>query len=303
MEKVVDGGILSTFPLSIFSEETEETIGFKFESEKSRENNNLHPTIENLLNLTSCMWLAHDKWIEFQLNFSNNISINTGGISSIKFSLNDIEKSLLFERGYEAAQKFYEENELKDYQQLEEFLREKKWLEANQETFNLMLNFCGKEKEKWFDPEDIKNLECNRLNRIDNLWKKYSNNYLGFTPQKKIWDDVGKPSGIINFSKPYEADLTAKKWLEFGKKVGWFKPEFSLDLRRFFLSFAPQDPQTMRNNIIQANNIQDIPSGSLPNSILFWYGLGIDEQVKSFSKQSLLLLATLYCRLEECQQI
>ncbi len=80
-------------------------------------------------------------------------------------------------------------------------------------------------------------------------------------------------------------------------------PKLSLDLFRSLFSLAPKDPKTMENTIIKANNIENIPPGYLPNSILFWYGLGIDEQVKSFSKQSLKLLATLYSRLEECKKV
>ncbi len=295
-DEFVDGGILNTFPIFPFIEVPEHTVGFKFKQQPLMENN-LPNFIKFFLKRIGTMWLAHDKLAEVQLENLSRIIIDTGEISSVKFSLDSQEKQELFDSGYQAAEKFYEENQL-NYQQLADFLREEKWVEANQETFNLILNFCGKEKGQWLNPEDIENIEFNCLNTIDVLWKRYSNNRLGFTSQKKIWDDVGKPSGIIDFYNPFQADLTAKKWLEFGKKIGWFKPEFSFDLRKFLLSFAPQDPQTMKNNIIQANKIEDIPLGSLPNSILFWYGLGIEEQFRSISKQSLLLLATLYSRFE-----
>ena len=57
----------------------------------------------------------------------------------------------------------------------------------------------------------------------------------------------------------------------------------------------------MRNKIINARNMQDIPQGYLPNLILIWSELGIVDQVQSFSQESSFLLATLYSHLEECQ--
>ena len=290
-DELVDGGILSTFPISVFSEVSEETVGFKFPQQELIKSN-MPPLIKFILRRIGAMWLAHDQLDEVQSNFLNNIVMDTGEISSVKFSLNVEEKQILINSGYQATQGFYEENKLRDYQKLLDLLNQRNWLEANQETFNLMLKFCGKEKEEWFSPEDIQKIECDCLNTIDNLWRRYSNNRFGFRPQKKVWDDAGKPPGEINFWNPLEADLTARKWLEFGKKVGWWS-KFSL---------APKDPIKMKNTILQANNIEDIPLGNLPNSILFWYGLGLVQQAKSISKQSLVFLATLYSRLEECQK-
>ena len=188
---VVDGGILTTFPISIFFQETRETIGFKFEPEQPTQNNNLHPTVEYL--------------------------------------------------------------------------------------------------------------ECFRLNIIDRLWTRYSDGRFGFSPQKKVWDNVGKPGMIGQF---FSFDDIGKRCFEFGREVGWIELENFLS-PKFLFFLAPQNPQTMIDKITQArNNIKEIPTGYLPNFLLTWVELDSGEQFKnllqqlpSFVQGASFLLPALYDRL------
>ena len=101
------------------------------------------------------------------------------------------------------------------YLPLEELLKAKKWREADQETYRLMITTVGKEEGQWFSPKDLKSFPCEDLQTLDKLWTTYSqtedypNGKWGFTVQKQIWQACGSP-------KEYN-----KNWEKFGIRVGW----------------------------------------------------------------------------------
>ena len=97
------------------------------------------------------------------------------------------------------------------YQQLESFLKNAQWKEADKETDRLMLQIAGKEANQWLNKEDIQNFPCEDLRAIDKLWVGYSKGKFGFSVQKKVWMDCG---GI-----PGEYDYDA--YIKFADRVGW----------------------------------------------------------------------------------
>ncbi|BDI14356.1 hypothetical protein ANSO36C_01580 [Nostoc cf. commune SO-36] len=97
-----------------------------------------------------------------------------------------------------------------DYTILQKLLASSKWLEADQETWKLMLKISSREKEDYLRVEDIEKFPCQDLLTIDRLWVKYSNERFGFSIQKQIWDSVG--------GKP---DLDLETWKYFGESIGW----------------------------------------------------------------------------------
>jgi hypothetical protein len=99
------------------------------------------------------------------------------------------------------------------YQQLETYLKNGQWKEADKETDRLMLQIAGKESDQWLSKEDIQNFPCEDLRAIDKLWVDYSNGKFGFSVQKKIWIDCGGiPGG-------YDWDVYKK----FAGQVGWLR--------------------------------------------------------------------------------
>ena len=97
------------------------------------------------------------------------------------------------------------------YQQLETYLKNGQWREADQETSRLMLQIVGKEADQWFIAEDIQNFPCEDLRAIDKLWVDYSKGKFGFSVQKKVWMACGGVSG------KYDSDVYKK----FAYQVGW----------------------------------------------------------------------------------
>ncbi|MGB3511870.1 MAG: GUN4 domain-containing protein [Microcoleaceae cyanobacterium] len=98
-----------------------------------------------------------------------------------------------------------------DYTDLENLLSSDTFQEADREIFKIILSLVGREKEYWFNPEHIKKIPCTDLNKINQLWIKYSNGKFLFSIQKQIWIELGGKPGIHNVAL---ADI-------FIKQVGW----------------------------------------------------------------------------------
>jgi hypothetical protein len=99
------------------------------------------------------------------------------------------------------------------YQNLENYLKNQQWREADEETYRLMITTVGKEEGQLFDREDMENFPCEDLRTIDQLWVKYSKGHFGFSVQKNIWLECGGVPG------EYDYDIFRK----FGDRVGWRK--------------------------------------------------------------------------------
>jgi hypothetical protein len=97
------------------------------------------------------------------------------------------------------------------FTQLETFLKNGQWREADQETTRLMLLIAKREDEGYLDVESIKKFPCEELRTIDKLWVDYSNGKFGFSVQKKVWIACGGVPG------KYDYDVYKK----FADQVGW----------------------------------------------------------------------------------
>ncbi|MGG6242799.1 GUN4 domain-containing protein [Nodosilinea sp. AN01ver1] len=96
-----------------------------------------------------------------------------------------------------------------DYRKLRDLLRDGKWREADEETYNTMIRAVGKERGNYFTPDELRNFPYTDLLTIDRLWVKHSNGKFGFSIQKKIWQEFGSPTS------------GGKVWDKFCVKVGW----------------------------------------------------------------------------------
>jgi hypothetical protein len=56
------------------------------------------------------------------------------------------------------------------FTQLETYLKNGQWREADEETARLMLLIAKREDEGWLDEESINNFPCEELRTIDKLW-------------------------------------------------------------------------------------------------------------------------------------
>ncbi|MDJ0536596.1 MAG: GUN4 domain-containing protein [Xenococcaceae cyanobacterium MO_207.B15] len=119
------------------------------------------------------------------------------------------------------------------YQNLQQYLADANWFEADKETIRLILDVMGKEIEE-LTPEDIQHFPCKDLMAIDGLWLKYSENRFGFSPQLEVYQKVGG-----NFQTTIEQNQQiVETW---GERLGWRKQgrwlpcqelDFSLNARK-----------------------------------------------------------------------
>lgn len=136
-----------------------------------------------------------------------------------------------------------------DYIQLETLLKERRWKEADQETFALMLKIANCEAKQYLDVEEIQGFPVEDLKAIDNLWAIHSKGHFGFSVQNEIWKSQqisGTPhSGVTTFRA-------------FGDRVGW----------RMKSTVDGKEDYTWRNYSIVLFSLK-APKGHLP-----WGGWG-----------------------------
>ena len=101
------------------------------------------------------------------------------------------------------------------YQNLQQYLANKNWFEADWETIRLILAITSKEIEE-LTPEDIQHFPCNDLMVIDRLWLKYSNGRFGFSPQLESYQAAG---GTFDTTVEQNQELI-ETW---GEGLGWRK--------------------------------------------------------------------------------
>lgn len=106
-----------------------------------------------------------------------------------------------------------------DYNDLQTFLLERKWQEADLATKSLILELTDRELLGFLLPEDFEKAPCADLHSMEQLWEKYSQGRFGFRVQKRIYQEIGYSFG------------------ELEQKVGWFKNNL------FCISYAETAPQ------------------------------------------------------------
>jgi len=96
-----------------------------------------------------------------------------------------------------------------NYTQLETYLQNKQWQQADAETNKLILKIAGKNSA--LDAESSQKIDCESLEKIDQVWMENSEGRFGFTPQKKVYLETGN-----NFDEYVESTYEA-----FGNQVNW----------------------------------------------------------------------------------
>lgn len=109
---IVDGGILSNFPLWLFDNEDEKsnaplpTLGFQLVGSGKKEPREISGPISMLQALFATMMDAHDERYIEEYNDFRTIKIPTLGVHTTQFSITREESMELYRSGEKAAQKF-----------------------------------------------------------------------------------------------------------------------------------------------------------------------------------------------------
>jgi flagellar biosynthesis chaperone FliJ len=136
---------------------------------------------------------------------------NNESNAASSFSVN--EPSEITTEISELKDNFFLVSDIYRYRNLQNYLAEKKWSEADTETLDLILKITEKEIED-LSPEDIKLFPCKDLMTIDQLWRKHSENHFGFSIQLSVYQELG---GNLDTTVEQNQELIAK-W---GDHLGW----------------------------------------------------------------------------------
>lgn len=103
---VVDGGLLTNYPLWVFADSKERTIGFKLVSKNTAVPEAPSNFPDFLVSLVATMLEAHDKQDEKTIDYAWTIHIPTYDVATTDFSLSKEKKQLLHDAGYLAASQY-----------------------------------------------------------------------------------------------------------------------------------------------------------------------------------------------------
>jgi uncharacterized caspase-like protein len=104
-----------------------------------------------------------------------------------------------------------------NYRKLRDLLKGGQWQEADIETLQVMLQASNRVRDSWLDSDSLKIFPSKDLKTIDQLWVTASKGHLGFSVQRKIWENCGSPTG------------SGKNWDRFCVRVGWKKKRLLQD--------------------------------------------------------------------------
>ena len=141
-----------------------------------------------------------------------------------------------------------------DYTKLRNLLKEEKWSQADLHTYELVEQVVKTAKQQnkhiFIELKTIAEFSCPDIRTIDFLWKKYSSDKFGFSPQQEVWQSVNQ-----------QGDFSTQTWRRFATKVGWKKGEVENSSGYLLynqLNFEPEEA----------------PVGHLP----WWFSLPDEEQ-------------------------
>lgn len=109
---VVDGGVLSNYPVHLFDERgvpSWPTFGFKLQEAANPKPATIRGPISLGLAIYSTMFSAMDRQYIEEKNWDRTIAIPTLGVGTTDFDLGEKKRQALFNSGYRAAKKFFEE--------------------------------------------------------------------------------------------------------------------------------------------------------------------------------------------------
>lgn len=127
---IVDGGLLSNFPLWLFDQETPRsgeripTVGFQMVGKNTNQPHDIRGPFSMLQAIVETMLSAHDERYIEQSNRYRTIKIPTLGYPTTQFDISEEESLLLYESGLRAGERFfgkwnaqYYEEQFNKYQQ------------------------------------------------------------------------------------------------------------------------------------------------------------------------------------------
>ncbi|MCA2554652.1 MAG: GUN4 domain-containing protein [Microcystis sp. M04BS1] len=97
-------------------------------------------------------------------------------------------------------------------QTLEQLLAAKKWGQANDKTWEILLSKGDSDKSGDLNSFEVKNLECETLRYLNRKWSEASKKRYGFEVQSRIYSEYHQQDIVSNIDQ----------YTRFAKRLGWF---------------------------------------------------------------------------------
>lgn len=169
--------------------------------------------------------IASDKYnlLKSQLKSSNtnlfklgmNILYNGNDdiVASLYRQLNDLDKP---------NTEYYESLKAHLLGELDYLMKENRWKDADTKNSQFILVSAKREKQGYFELNDVKNFQCQDLKKVDDLWVKNSKEKFGLSVQKRIYLETGN-SLDFDWDKERFTKWNEEKYNSFLVTVGWKK--------------------------------------------------------------------------------
>ncbi|BDA69809.1 hypothetical protein CAL7716_039750 [Calothrix sp. PCC 7716] len=139
------------------------------------------------------------------------------------------------------------------FNELGNYLSNKKWKEADGITRHLILYSIDREDQGYFDWESIQKLSCNDLERMNQKWVNASSQRFGFSAQKRIYLETGNK--LIRNESEYNKLYNPEQYALFIKKVGWYNPNQANERTGGWVEY---------NQLVWQSDMGGAPVGHLP---------------------------------------
>jgi NTE family protein len=189
---VVDGGVISNFPLQLFPN-NEETLGFQLISNRGVPRSP-HGPFEYIGSLMGTMLEANDKLRAKQTPRDRLIEIDTTNIPATNFALSEQEKQALFQQGRTAALEFYREFQ-------DRFTNRKQMRVARHSKDPIVVTVPVKEKEFEAESDTLIRVSISALLRIE-----VDGKYL-LVRSNRIQDQFQPVGGVLKMFPSVASDL------------------------------------------------------------------------------------------------
>ncbi|NJK55574.1 MAG: trypsin-like serine protease [Pleurocapsa sp. SU_5_0] len=141
-----------------------------------------------------------------------------------------------------------------DYTRLRDLLEQGKWSEADLHTYQLVEQIIksakNDNKHVFIELKTIAKYSCPDIRTVDSLWKKYSNDQFGFSPQQEVWQSVNQ-----------DGDFSTQTWRRFATEVGWKKGD-----------------TINGSGYLLYDQLEFEPSKAPPGQLPWWFSLPDEEQ-------------------------
>ncbi len=142
--------------------------------------------------------------------------------------------------------------------QLEDYLSQREWRKADEETaWIFYLVMVQQDYKNW--SELCQKFPSEILNEIDRLWVKHSEGHFGFSIQKRIWESVGG-----------NPDAGIEIWSNFARGVEWYDPNE--------YEWRDYNQMSFKTRESVVGNLPALYARAETIQVLLWVGVGVVSQ-------------------------